>query len=190
MVTYVYICNACCGEEEARTFELGYPDMRTAENAPAPLCPTCGSPDGVARFFRHRFYAPGKSSQRDHGKTPDRFVELDPARGKGIVSIGIRVDAEDIPELERRIKETAEEAGLEIIERKRPAGENGEPAETTADSGAESGGGDFTEEVLGLKPGSLERALFDIRHNRMMEDLHNGAPISGFFLPISGEYNN
>ena len=175
MITYVYICSSCKGGDGERTFELGYPDIDTARTAPMPVCPRCGRAEGVSRFFRHRIYAPGKSSLRDHSALARRFVDLDSTRGSGIVSIGIRMDSEEFNEIEEHIREAIEDAGVEVVE--------------MTESSLEEGG-DFTEDVLGLKPGSVERSLFDVRHRNMIEELRNGAPVSGFFLPISGEYGN
>jgi hypothetical protein len=67
-----------------------------------------------------------------------------------------------------------------------------EPAVETADAQAPEPAEpvDLTETILGLKKGSVERALFEVRQKKMIDELRNGAPISGFFMPISGEYGN
>jgi hypothetical protein len=49
---------------------------------------------------------------------------------------------------------------------------------------------DMAEEMLGLNKGTVDRALFDLRHERMLRELEEGELISGFYMPLSGEYSN
>ena len=190
MITYVYICNTCRGAESKRTFEHTYRDMAEAEAAPAPPCPRCGGAD-VSRYFGHSFYGPAsKSAVRDHA-APDRFVKLTPDHGKGILSVGMRLDPELMHKMARDIKELAERHDIPLVEsqKKLPAPEPESEPEPEPDATNEPET-DLTEEVLGLKKGSMDRTLFDIRQKQLEEDLKKGAPFSGFFMPLSGEYNN
>lgn len=189
MVTYVYICNACGGPEEERTFERAYPDIETAAAAGMPACPRCGSADNVSRFFGFSIFGPAsKSAERDHAALPANFKKFHPGAAQGILSIGMRIDRDELERVKREIAKLAESAGVEIIENRsaEPQPQDEEPVAPEPPPHER----DLREEVLGLRPGTTERALFDIRQRRLIEELENGADFGGFFLPMPGESNN
>jgi hypothetical protein len=167
MVTHVYICNACDGDISERTFECQYEDMQHARDADIPMCPRCGSPDHVARYFGHRLFA---RKRRPQSPIPDRFVPMNAGHVRGIISIGFCATEENRDEVERHIKELVEKTNVTLV-----------PSESDKD---------VPEEVFGLKKGTVERTLFDLRQERMVRELEEGKSISGFFMPISGDCNN
>jgi hypothetical protein len=166
MVTHIYICNRCRGPIESRTFEIEHKDIRSAEQSPIPVCPICGSSEHVTRFFGHNIFLPAKSNRVG---APARFVPLDTGRQKAVVSIGMRIEEDERADFEESLRDIVELA----------------PDDDTA--GPER---DLAEEKLGLKKGTIDRALFDIRQNQMLEELAQGRKIAGFYLPITGETNN
>lgn len=192
MVTYVYICRNCEGPERERIFECEYEGISAAAAAPMPECPRCGVADGVSRYFGHSIFGPtSKSAVRDHNTPPSGFIKFQPGQqgGKGILSIGVRADEEVLEKIHRRIKQAAEDAGGELIEAEPQSFGEMNPAQD--EDGEPEQEADLTEEVLGLTPGTMERTLFDIRQRQLIEDLENGSPFSGFFMPLSeGEYFN
>ena len=167
MITHIYICNHCEGDVSSRTFEKQFNDIHEAQNAETPDCPRCGSSSDVSRFFGHKLFT---NHRRPDVPSPHRFVPLKPKHHTGIVSIGIRTDEENRQEVEEQIEKLIEATNVELVE-------------PSPDS-------DVPEEVFGLKKGTVERALFDLRQKRMLQDLEDGEPISGFFMPLSGEFSN
>jgi DNA-directed RNA polymerase subunit RPC12/RpoP len=165
MVTLVYICNRCKGETESRTFEIEYKDISAAESARSPRCPKCGS-KAVKRFFGHNIFCPAKSNKN---QLPDRFVPMESQHKKAVVSLGMRIEEGEKEIFEKTIGELIGGEQIEKID-------NPEI--------------DIPEEKLGLKKGTLDRALFDIRQKHMIEELAGGKKISGFYLPITGDACN
>jgi hypothetical protein len=166
MVTFVYICNKCEGDTASRTFDVEFVDLRAAEEAAMPKCPKCGGSKHVSRFYGHNIFCPAKSNKDG---LPARFVPTEEAPKKAVVALGMRVDEGD--------RETVKEVFDNLVD----AGS----AEFVDDPNT-----DIPGEKLGLKKGTLDRALFDIRQKHLLEELAEGKKISGFFLPISGETEN
>lgn len=167
MITHVYICNHCPGDISDRTFECQYPDIHQAQDAVPPVCPRCHSSNHVARYFGHRLFTIHK---QDQAGEPTRYVPLKERPQKGLLSIGIRADEETCADIERQIEELVLESDIDIV-----------PFDPEADT---------PEKIFGLTQGSVERALFDIRHQRMLQDLQDGHPISAFYMPLSEQFNN
>jgi hypothetical protein len=166
MITHVYICNRCSGDLEAGTFEIDYKDFQSAERAQHPTCPLCGSGEYVSRFFGHNIFAAPKSSRAG---LPGRFVPLEAHHRKAIVSLGVRIDKHERDDFEDMLQKIVESA----------------PMEST-----DAPDRDLTEEKLGLKKGTIDRALFDIRQQQLIEELESGKKTAGFYLPLSGQSNN
>ncbi len=166
MITWVYICDRCKGGVESRKFDVEYNDMRAAAAAPRPCCPHCGSDEFVTRFFGHNVFCGPKSNK---GKLPERYVPMDGGAKAAVISLGMRIDEEERAAVEEAFKHLVESGKAE---------------------GPVSPNSDIPGEKLGLKKGTLDRALFDIRHKRMLEELAAGQKFSGFFLPLSGETGN
>lgn len=203
MITYMYICNACRGRAARRVFEREYADMAAAVAAPLPECPRCGGAAAVERWFGHSFYGPAsKSAQRDHDAPTEPLVDFDKASGRGILSVGMRADSEIARKVHENIKRIAREHGADIVERAQQLHEDSETPSAEAPAASESGADnapepaaekpapDPAEEILGLKPGTPERALFDIRQKKLIKELKSGVPVSGFFMPLNGEESN
>lgn len=165
MITLMYICNKCEGDTAARTFEVEYVDTHAAESAPKPKCPHCGS-RRVSRFYGHNIFMSAKSNK---GGLPARFVPTEEAVQKAVVAVGMRVDEENKDAVKKMVNDIVDAGGTELID--------------DPDT-------DIPGERLGLKKGTLDRALFDIRKKRLIKDLQEGEPVSGFVLPISGETSN
>jgi len=168
MITWVYICDRCKGGAESRKFEIEYDDVRTAEAAQKPNCPRCGSNEFVTRFFGHNVFCSPKSN-RGGLPVPDRYVTVEKGAGAAVVSFGMRVEEEERSAFEEALERLAD---------------SGKAAELVSPEC------DIPGEKLGLKKGTLDRALFDIRHKHMMEELAAGKKFSGFFLPLSGGTEN
>ncbi|MFA6448094.1 MAG: hypothetical protein WCX65_01380 [bacterium] len=166
MITLVYICNKCKGDAESRTFEIEYSDMKAAGTAPAPVCPRCGSVKAVTRFFGHNIFCPAKSNKNP---LPARFAPMENQSSGAVVSIGMRFDEGEKEIFNKTIGELISAGQTEKID---------DPEI------------DIPGEKLGLKKGTLDRALFDIRQKHMIEELEQGKKISGFYLPITGDTGN
>ncbi|MEW6202335.1 MAG: hypothetical protein AB1546_10185 [bacterium] len=166
MITHIYICNRCEGDLEGRTFEKEYSSYREAENSATPRCPRCDSSDFVTRFFGHNIF----SKMRNRG-LPSHYVPYRSHHRTGIISVGINITEEQKERLEEKIEKMLDRGEIIAME-----GEDGKDVPT--------------EEVLGLKEGTVDHALFKIRERKMIDDLMAGEPVSGFFLPICGEWDN
>lgn len=166
MVTHVYICNRCSGDLESRTFEIEYKDFQAADGAQTPACPLCGSSEYVSRFFGHNIFAPAKSNKAG---LPGRFVPLENNRPKAVVSFGVRIDENERDDFRKMLQKIVESTPAEFLD---------DPSR------------DLAEEKLGLKKGTIDRALFDIRQKQLIEELESGKKIAGFYLPLSGQLNN
>jgi len=166
MITHIYICNHCEGDLEGRTFEKEYSSYNEAESALTPHCPRCGSSEFVTRFFGHNIFSSMRSS-----KLPYRYVPYRNQHRRGIVSIGFQVTEEQREIIEDKIEKLVGRGEIEVV---RGDGENDV----------------LPEDALGLKEGTLDHTLFKIRERKMVEDLMAGEPVSGFFLPICGEWDN
>jgi hypothetical protein len=166
MITHVYICNRCSGDLESRTFEIEYKDFQSAERARHPACPLCGSSEYVSRFFGHNIFAAPKSNRAG---LPGRFVPMEDRHRKAVVSLGVRMDEHERTDFEDMLRKIVESV----------------PVEST-----DAPDRDLTEEKLGLKKGTIDRALFDIRQQQLIEELESGKKIAGFYLPLTGQSNN
>ncbi len=195
MVTYVYICERCSGGKGQFTFEVTYPNLGEAEAAPMPECPKCGEGGGVTRFYGHAIYGPRKSALSDH--QGGQYIPLRQGQEKGVLSVGMRLNPEIMAEVSKRIRKMAQDAGVELAERALDMipdhADGGDhagaaPADMPAQPAPEQG--DPISDVLGLRPGTVDRALFDIRQKKLIEDLRSGIPFSGFFMPLTGSSSN
>lgn len=166
MVTHVFICNKCDGDLDSRVFEIDYPDYKTAEISPIPPCPKCGTNKYVTRFFGHNIFAPPKKRP-----DPERFVPVEPNHKKGIMSIGMRLNEEEMDAARSVVNKLVEVTSMEVVE-------NNDPEK------------DVLEETFKLKKGTLDREIFDMRHKKMMKELDEGKKISGFFHQVIGDANN
>ncbi|HOO57624.1 MAG TPA: hypothetical protein PLN69_12435 [bacterium] len=168
MVTLVYICNNCKGTSSERVFEVEYKDIKTAGSAPVPPCPVCGDVEHVRRFFGHNIFAPAKKPRNE--VLPANYAPIEKGSREAVVSVGMRLEEEENQTLEEKIKEITGVPDLKQLS-------------DTEDR-------DLPEEVLGLKKGTVDRALFDIRQKNMIKELSEGKKISGFILPLSGKSSN
>lgn len=166
MITHVFICNKCDGDLETRVFEVDYPDYRTAEISPVPKCPTCSTNKYVTRFFGHNIFAPSKKRL-----SPERYVPMEPGHKKGIMSIGMRLNEEEMNTAKSIVNKLVEVTSMEVVE-------NNDPEK------------DVLAESFDLKKGTLDRELFDMRQTKMIQELEDGKKISGFFHQVMGDTNN
>lgn len=167
MVTHVFICNKCDCDLESRLFEVEYPDYRTAELSPVPDCPKCGTSKYVTRFFGHNIF--GTIKRRDG--EPQRYVPINPMHRKGILSIGMRLDEDEMSQAREIVNKLVEVTSMEVVE-------NNDPER------------DVLSENFDLKKGTLDRAVFDNRQRKMISELEGGKKISGFFHQMLGESGN
>lgn len=198
MVTYVYICKDCGSPEAQYTFEVTYVNLGEAEGAPLPACPQCGGVAGVSRYYGHAIYGPRKSALSDHRTGGmDRYVPLRQGQEAGVLSVGMRLSPELMSEIKTKIKKMADDAGVDISERAQnmiPDKADGardiegtpllEPVRSAAKDK------DLISDVLGLRPGTVDRTLFDLRQKKLIDDLKSGIPFSGFFMPLTGSTSN
>jgi len=167
MVTLVYICGSCKGDIQSRTFEVEYADVSEAGSSSVPPCPTCKKSRSVTRYFGHNIYsAPKKKASC----IPSGYKTLENSEKKAVVSLGVRVDDE---EERKAVQHTIEELT------------GGIPVEDLSDADV-----DVTETRLGLKKGTMDRAMFDMRQKKMFKELAEGKKVSGFYLPLTGDTGN
>ena len=197
MVTYVYICGQCSAPGSRYTFEVTYTNLRDAEDAPLPACPQCGGTDKVSRFYGHAIYGPRKSALADHQAGDSQYIPLRQGQEMGVLSVGMRLNPELMAEVKKKIRKMADEAGLDITDRAQqliPEKADGDAPREEVPEPVHAAGrrlqGDPISDVPGLRPGTVDRALFDIRQKKLIEDLRSGIPFSGFFMPITGSTTN
>jgi hypothetical protein len=190
MVTYVYICEHCGGGKGQFTFDVTYASLGEAEAAPAPECPQCGAADKVTRYYGHAIYGPRKTALSDH-QDRVQYIPLKQGQEKGVLSVGMRLNPEIMSQIGKRIRRMAEDAGVDLTERtvdmipdKADGADTPDPVAKPVHTGPATG--DPISDVLGLRPGSVDRSLFDIRQKKLIEDLRSGIPFSGFFMPLTG----
>jgi hypothetical protein len=121
----------------------------------------------VTRYFGHNIYsAPKKKAS----SIPAGYQALENTEKKAVVSLGVRVDDEQERQM---VQNTIQELT------------GGIPIEDM--SGADV---DVPEAKLGLKKGTMDRAMFDMRQKKMFKELADGKKVSGFYLPLTGDTGN
>lgn len=165
MIIRVFVCNSCDGDLKHRTFEVEYANLKSAEESEKPACPVCNSSESVVRFYGYNIF---KSVKNSEGRSADdplrRFLPVNESPVQGIVSIGIRLDGTESSEMEEAVRQIVEKGVVES---------------------EASSGGDFLEENFNLRNGTPERALFEAKQQKMIDELKSGQRVSGFFMPIS-----
>lgn len=181
MIIYQYKCLKCERRGGQSVFEVEYDSAEIARSAGTPPCPNGHGSGSVVRHYGASFYTSRKSNKGPMNipeeavkqklpspppLPPDRYKKYEPeADNAGIVSLGFRVDARAKEIVDKHVKELQQLGKAEVIDPKR---EN------------------YPEEIFGLKKDTPERKLFDIKQKKMHEELREGEPVAGFFMPLGG----